>query len=138
MTAITRAHMGATALCALATLAAAQDPVTLTIVTVNNGDMVRMQRLTDDLTSQHPDIQLEWVTLEENVLRQNVTQDIATSGGQYDVITIGTYEVPIWGKQGWLAPLDDLPADYDVDDLLPPIRAGLSVDGTLYAAPFYG
>ena len=35
-------------------------------------------------------------------------------------------------------PLDKLGADYDVDDLLPAIRAGLSVDGKLYAAPFYG
>ncbi len=53
-------------------------------------------------------------------------------------MTIGTYEVPIWGKQGWLVPLDDLPASYDVDDLLPAIRGGLTVDGQLYAAPFYG
>ena len=53
-------------------------------------------------------------------------------------MTIGTYEVPIWGKKGWLVPLDDLGADYDVDDLLPAIRGGLSVDGKLYAAPFYG
>ena len=60
------------------------------------------------------------MTLEENVLRQRVTTDIATKGGQFDVITIGTYEVPIWAKQGWLVPLDNLGADYDVDDLLPP------------------
>ncbi len=123
------------ALLATTTLAGAQ---TLTIATVNNGDMIRMQRLTDDFAQQHPGIELEWVTLEENVLRQRVTTDIATKGGQYDILTIGTYEVPIWAKQGWLVPLDDLGADYDVDDLLPPIRTGLSVDGTLYAAPFYG
>ena len=67
-----------------------------------------------------------------------MTTDIATKGGQFDVMTIGTYEVPIWAKQGWLVPLDNLGADYDVDDLLPAIRAGLSVDGKLYAAPFYG
>ena len=48
------------------------------------------------------------------------------------------YEAPIWAERGWLAPLDDLPADYDIDDILPPIREGLSFDGTLYAAPFYG
>ena len=67
------------------------------------------------------------MTLEENVLRQRVTTDIATKGGQFDVLTIGTYEVPIWGKQSWLVPLDKLGADYDVDDLLPAIRDGLSV-----------
>ena len=85
-----------------------------------------------------PTSRSNWVTLEENVLRQNVTTDIATKGGQYDVMTIGTYEVPIWGKQGWLLPLDDLPASYDVGDILPAIRGGLTVDGKLYAAPFYG
>jgi sorbitol/mannitol transport system substrate-binding protein len=111
---------------------------TITIATVNNGDMIRMQGLTEDFTSKNPDIKLEWVTLEENVLRQRVTQDIATNGGQFDVMTIGTYEVPIWGKQGWLVSLNDLPAEWDADDILPAIRGGLTVDGELYAAPFYG
>ena len=67
------------ALLASTTLAGAE---TLTIATVNNGDMIRMQKLSDDFTSQHPDIDLEWVVLEENVLRQRVTTDIATQGGQ--------------------------------------------------------
>jgi len=119
-----------------ASLSASAD--TLTIATVNNGDMVRMQKLTDDFTSKNPGIDLEWVTLEENALRQKVTTDIATKGGQFDVMTIGTYEVPIWAERDWLVPLEGLGDDYDVDDILPAIRGGLSVDDTLYAAPFYG
>ena len=111
---------------------------TITIATVNNGDMIRMQKLTADFTAKNPGIKLEWVTLEENILRQRVTTDIATKGGQYDVMTIGTYEVPIWAKQNWLVALENLGPGYDVDDLLPPIRSGLTVDGKLYAAPFYG
>ncbi len=109
----------------------------LTIATVNNGDMIRMQKLTDDFTSKNPDISLEWVTLEENTLRQRVTTDIATKGGQYDIMTIGTYEVPIWAEKGWLAPLDKLGADYDTDDIMPAIRAAVSKDDQLFAAPFY-
>jgi sorbitol/mannitol transport system substrate-binding protein len=111
---------------------------TITIATVNNGDMIRMQKLAGDFTAKNPGIDLEWVTLEENVLRQRVTTDVATKGGQYDVMTIGTYEVPIWSKKGWLIKLDNLSPDYDVDDLLPAIRDGLSVNGILYAVPFYG
>ncbi len=111
---------------------------TLTIATVNNNDMIRMQGLSSDFTAKNPDITVKWVTLEENVLRQRVTTDIATKGGQFDVLTIGTYEVPIWAKKNWLVPLDKLPADYDVADLLPKIRDAVSVDGKLYAAPFYG
>ena len=131
-----RALLGATALLTLAGAAMAETEIT--VATVNNGDMVRMQGLMDDFYAKHPDIKVNWVTLEENVLRQKVTTDIATKGGQFDVLTIGTYEVPIWGKQGWLVSLNDLPAEYDVDDLLPAIRGGLTVDGNLYAAPFYG
>ena len=99
--------------------------------------MIRMQGLTSEFNAAHPDIQVNWVTLEENILRERVTTDIATRGGQYDLLTIGNYEVPIWGKQGWLTPLE-FDASYDVDDLLPAIRGGLTVDGNLYAAPFNG
>ncbi len=136
MSTLVRSLLGA---CALTTLSlSAYAETTLTIATVNNGDMIRMQKLTDDFTKANPDITLNWVTLEENVLRQKVTTDIATKGGQFDVLTIGTYETPIWAKKGWLVPLDKLGADYEVDDLLPAIRAGLSANGKLYAAPFYG
>lgn len=131
-----RALLGATALLTLAGAAAAE--TTITVATVNNGDMIRMQGLMDDFYAKNPDIKVDWVTLEENVLRQKVTTDIATKGGQFDVLTIGTYEVPIWGKQGWLVGLNDLPAEWDKADLLPAIAGGLTVDGELYAAPFYG
>jgi len=124
---------GALLFAAMATTALAD--TTLTIATVNNGDMIRMQKLTDDFTKSNPDIKLQWVTLEENVLREKVTTDIATKGGQFDVLTIGTYEVPIWGKKGWLVPLTQID---DPDDLLPAIRGGLTVDGKLMASPFYG
>src|SRR5690242_5258017 len=107
--------LGACSVLVMAGFARAE--TTLTIATVNNGDMVRMQKLTDDFTKANPDIKLNWVTLEENVLRQKVTTDIATKGGQYDVMTIGTYEVPIWAKRKWLVELNKLGADYDVDDL---------------------
>jgi sorbitol/mannitol transport system substrate-binding protein len=110
---------------------------TVTIGTVNNKDMIVMQKLSAKFAEAHPDITLDWVVLEENVLRQRLTTDIATGSGQFDVATIGTYEVPIWAEQGWLTALEDLPADYEVDDVLQSVRDGLSYDGTLYALPFY-
>jgi ABC-type glycerol-3-phosphate transport system substrate-binding protein len=75
--------------------------------------------------------------LEENLLRQRVTTDISTKGGQFDIITIGMYETPIWGKAKWLIPFNDTPASYDLNDVLPTVRAGLSYEGKLYALPFY-
>lgn len=109
---------------------------TLTIAIVNNGHMINMQKVAEAYTEE-TGVKLEWVSLEEGVLREQVTSDTATGGGQYDVINIGMQEAPIWGQAGWIEPLD-FGADYDIDDMLPAIRNGLSADGTLYAAPFYG
>ena len=110
---------------------------TLTIATVNNSDMIRMQKLSKNFETEHPDIKLNWVVLEENVLRQRLTTDIATQGGQFDVLTIGMYEAALWGAKGWLEPMKDLPASYALDDVFPSVREGLSVKGSLYALPFY-
>ncbi|WP_103734292.1 sugar ABC transporter substrate-binding protein [Pseudomonas sp. GZJR-8] len=110
---------------------------TLTIATVNNSDMIRMQKLSKTFEAEHPEIKLNWVVLEENVLRQRLTTDIATQGGQFDVLTIGMYEAALWGAKGWLEPMKDLPASYDLDDVFPSVRDGLSVKGSLYALPFY-
>jgi len=118
-------------------VAGASHATELVIATVNNGHMIEMQKLTKFFEQANPDIKVKWVTLEEGVLRQRVTTDIATKGGQFDIMTIGMYETPIWGKKGWLQELKP-DAAYDVDDLLPAMRQGLSVDGKLYAAPFYG
>ncbi|WP_374684659.1 sugar ABC transporter substrate-binding protein [Variovorax sp. ZS18.2.2] len=109
----------------------------IVVATVNNGHMIEMQKHTGVFEAANPDIKVKFVTLEENILRQRVTTDIATKGGQFDVMTIGLYETPIWGKRGWLEELKPGPG-YDIDDLLPAMRSGLSLDGKLYSAPFYG
>ncbi len=109
----------------------------IVVATVNNGHMIEMQKQTKHFEAANPDIKVKWVTLEEGALRARVTTDIATKGGQFDVMTIGMYETPIWGKKGWLKELKTSAA-YDVDDMLPAMRDGLSVGGKLYAAPFYG
>ena len=118
----------ATALSLIAASGAFADShsATITIATVNNGDMIRMQGYTDT-SPKRLVIAVEWVTLEENVLRQRVTTDITTKGGAFDIMTIGMYETPIWGANGWLVPLDDLSAEYDVDDILPAMRGGLAM-----------
>jgi len=130
-------RLALTAALALAVSAAALAETELVIATVNNGHMIEMQKLGKNFEQANPDIKLKWVTLEEGTLRQRVTTDIATKGGQFDVMTIGMYETPIWGKKGWLQEVKPA-ASYDVDDLLPAMRNGLSVDGKLFAVPFYG
>ena len=87
----------------LAGMASAEE---INVATVNNGDMIIMQKLSGAWEKETGN-KINWIVLEENVLRERVTTDIATKGGQFDVMTIGGYEAPIWGKQGWLTPVDD-------------------------------
>ena len=123
------------ALAAIAPIAA--KAATVTIATLNNPDMIELKKLSPAFEKANPDIQLKWVILEENVLRQRATTDITTNSGQFDVMAIGTYEAPQWGKRGWLAPMTNLPASYDLDDVVKTARDGLSYNGQLYALPFY-
>jgi sorbitol/mannitol transport system substrate-binding protein len=108
----------------------------LTVATVNNADMILMQQLSSEFEKQNG-VKLNWVVLGENILRQRLTIDISTGSNTFDVITIGSYEAPLWGERGWLVPLDDFGADYGYDDIFDVVRQGLSYQGRMYAAPFY-
>ncbi len=109
----------------------------LTIGTVNNADMILMQRLSPQF-ERETGIKLNWVVLGESILRQRLTVDISTGGSTFDVITIGSYETPLWAERQWLIPLDDFGEDYDYDDIFDAIRQGLTYKDRLYAIPFYG
>ena len=111
---------------------------TVTIATVNNPDMIELKKLSPKFEEKNPDIKLNWVIVEENVARQRITTDVSTGSGQFDIVQIGLYETPIFAKRGWLRPMENLPADYDVEDVFKSLRDGLSHEGKLYALPFYG
>jgi sorbitol/mannitol transport system substrate-binding protein len=122
--------------CSILGVCSVAHATTVTIGVPNNNDQIELKKLSPAFEKANPDIQLKWVVLEENVLRQRLTTDITTNGGQFDVLAIGTYEAPLWGKRGWLVPVKDLPADYDLNDLFKTVRDGLSHDGKLFALPF--
>jgi len=131
------ALIGASALASVAVTAASAEEIT--IATVNNADMIVMQGLAPEWEEATGNT-INWVVLEENVLRQRTTQDISTNGGSFDIMFIGAYEAPIWGANGWLAPLNDFgdDPDYDLDDIFQLVRNGLSdTEGNLYAVPLY-
>src|ERR1700757_3866405 len=125
------------AVCLSAISAYAQQK-TVTICAVNNGPMIELKKLSAKFEAKNPDIKLNWVIVEENVLRQRVTTDVSTGSGQFDIVFIGLYETPIFAKRGWLRPFGEFPADYDLEDVFKSLRDGLSYEGKLYALPFYG
>lgn len=91
---------------------------------VGNPQMEDVAKLTKNTFTKDTGIKVNFTVLPENELRDKVTQDIATQAGQYDVATIGAYEVPIWEKNGWLHELDsyaDKDTGFDKADLLKPM-----------------
>ncbi|MFC9427559.1 ABC transporter substrate-binding protein [Streptomyces sp. NPDC056987] len=135
---------------ALTSVAACSDPsagtdasgnTTITVALAANPQMKTAESLISDFEKKNPGIKVKFTTLPENDLRPAVTKDVATKAGQYDVAMIGSYEVPIWAKNGWIVPLGDYVAKdtaWDEGDVLKPIKQIVSADGKLYAAPFYG
>ncbi|WP_249024607.1 ABC transporter substrate-binding protein [Couchioplanes caeruleus] len=115
---------------------------TITALMVGNPQMEDIQKLTAEHFTKRTGITVKFTILPENELRDKVTQDVANQGGQYDVATVGAYEVPIWAKNGWLHELSTQAAadtGYDAGDLIKPMVQSLTGDdGKMYAAPFYG
>ncbi len=114
----------------------------INVLMVGNPQMEDIQKLTADSFTKDTGIKVNYTVLPENELRDKVTQDVATQAGQYDVATVGAYEVPIWADNGWLnetGSFAEADEDFDKDDLLAPMVESLSgEDGEMYGVPFYG
>src|SRR3989442_13284908 len=114
---------------------------TITLGSVDNPSMADLKKLVTDFEAAHSNIKVNIVPLPEDQIRQQVTQDVATQSGRFDLFTIGTYEVPLWARLGWLQDLNPYIAkdsSYAPDDLIPGIRTALTYKNDLYAVPFYG
>jgi sorbitol/mannitol transport system substrate-binding protein len=129
---------------ALPLLASCGGGTTLTVATVGNSQMTDMESLVGDFTTL-TGMRANFVTLPENDLRQKVTQDVAMGAGDFDLVTIGSYDTPIWARYKWIDPLDPYftrmrasdRSQYDLNDILRPIRSVLTYNRQLYAVPFY-
>lgn len=122
--------------------AKAEDDVTLTVAMAANPQMETAEKLVDQFYAKYPHIRIRFQTLPENDLRPTVLKDVATNSGQFDIVMIGSYEVPLWAQKGWLIDLSSsyLAKDtaYDQGDLLKPIADLMRYKADMYGLPFYG
>ena len=112
----------------------------INVAIVGNPQLDDIASLTPELFTAQTGIAVNFTVLDEQTLREVTTRDVGAGGRQFDVVQIGMFETPQFGTNGWLVPLNDFAAndpDYNIDDLIPAVRNGLSVDGELYASPFY-
>src|SRR3954449_5733618 len=117
-------------------------PNSINVLMVNNPQMVDLERLTADNFTAKTGISVNFTVLPENDVRDKISQEFSSQAGQYDVATLSNFEIPIYARSGWLAPLDDYVAadpQFDQPDILGPLTTSLSGDdGKLYGEPFYG
>jgi hypothetical protein len=107
------------------------------VAAVNTREIINLQSAIKDFEASNPGLSVEISVLPEGELRDSIAADVFSGSGRYDAIAIGTYEAPIWGKKGWLRQIVEFPASYNVDDLMPSVKAALSYEDRLYALPFY-
>ncbi len=110
---------------------------TLRIGAVANPHLLTLKRMSPLFEQQNPDIELQWLVLDEPILRLRTQSDLAISEGLFDVMAIGPYEAKNWAERGWLTAIDRFPAEYSVGDLITPVRQSLSFRDVLYALPLY-
>src|SRR5215217_1714075 len=117
-------------------------PDTINVLMVNNPQMIDLQQLTAEHFTADTGIKVNFTVLPENDVRDKISQEFSSQAGQYDVATLSNFEIPIYARSEWIAPLDDYveaDAEFDQDDILAPMTASLSRDdGKLYGEPFYG
>ena len=112
----------------------------INVAIVDNPQMQDIADLTPELFTKESGIKVNYTVLDEGTLRQVTTRDVAAGGQQFDVAMIGMYEAPQFGQNGSLVDLTPFASDdsaYQLDDIIPSVRTGLSVDDKLYASPFY-
>jgi sorbitol/mannitol transport system substrate-binding protein len=113
----------------------------INVAIVDNPQMKDIASLTPKLFTAETGIKVNYTVLDEGTLREVTTRDVAAGGRQFDVVMIGPYEAPQFGRDGNLVdltPLAKADAAYNFDDLIPSVRNALSADGKMYASPFYG
>ncbi|WP_407285163.1 ABC transporter substrate-binding protein [Streptomyces sp. BP-8] len=112
------------------------------VLMVNNPQMLDLQKLTKEHFTKQTGIKVNYTVLSENDVRAKISREFSRQAGTYDVASLSNFEVPLYGKKGWLAPLDHTVVknpDFNQRDILTPIQVGLTgVDGRFYAEPFYG
>ncbi len=114
----------------------------INVLMVNNPQMVDLQRLTAKNFTQETGINVNFTVLPENDVRDKISQEFSSQAGQYDVASLSNFEIPIYAKSKWIAPLDGYLAKdgaFDQADILGPMTTSLSgADGKIYGEPFYG
>jgi sorbitol/mannitol transport system substrate-binding protein len=114
----------------------------INVLMVNNPQMVDLQRLTAANFTRQTGITVNYTVLPENDVRDKISQEFSSQAGQYDVASLSNFEIPIYAKSKWIAPLDDYvgaDAAFDQSDILSPMTKSLTADdGKVYGEPFYG
>lgn len=121
-----------------------REKVVLNIAAVMSSDILIMRKLGEEFTEK-TGIKLKFNIFNDNELRKKVIEDVRVGGGKYDVVTVGSYDVPLWGKYKLVECLEPffyrMPEKekelFDRGDFIPTVTSALSDNNMQYALPYY-
>jgi len=114
----------------------------INVLMVNNPQMIDLQQLTAKNFTAQTGIHVNFTVLPENDVRDKISQEFSSQAGQYDVASLSNFEIPIYARSKWIAPLSGYLAGdtaFNQGDVLKPLTASMTgQDGKIYGEPFYG
>ena len=114
----------------------------ITVGVVNNGATASIQRFAPEFFTAQGGANINFLNLPEQELRERILLGAGTGSSELDAVMIGPFEAPQFGGvNGWLenlTPFAEGTPGYNLDDILPANIEANSLNGELYAAPFYG
>ncbi len=114
----------------------------INVLMVNNPQMVDLQQLTAKNFTAQTGIHVNFTVLPENDVRDKISQEFSSQAGQYDVASLSNFEIPIYARSKWVAPLSGYLASdtaFNQADVLKPLTQSMTgQDGKIYGEPFYG
>jgi len=126
-----------------ATPALAEEPVTITVLTLGGG--IFGQPFTDlkpEFEEAFPGIKVNLITMGYDEAIKKYTLAFASGSDTYDVVQVDYIFAPGFAQAGHLVPLDDLLGEEWLNDFIEDtaegVRAGYMYDGKIYGLPTIG
>src|ERR1700761_6847474 len=96
---------GGTSTRSISATQAGEKGASINVAIVDNPQMTDLASLTPQLFTAKTGVRVNYTVLDENTLRQGASQDLAAGGQEFDVVMVGSYDGPQFGRNGTVVDL---------------------------------
>ena len=121
--------------------ASAQNAITIKVAWTSNSFLQEAVTLSSKVyEKEHPNVHVTFDNVGVN-LETKVITDVSAGAGEFDAVMVDPWDAWDFYVNHWIVNLSSLASkdpSYDIGGLIPAMRSALSLNGDLYASPFYG